>query len=436
MRRDRFDLTVSSLSTEAISTYVDGLDLMLSGNVGGELLLQRAIDLDPGFALAHGAMARALQLGARMPEAQKMAAQAVALAEGASARERGHVGAVALAVEGKADQALAAVEAHLAEFPRDGLVLSLALGVYGLIAFSGRADHHEAQRKLLDRLAPEYGEDWWFLGYWGWAHAETGDPKQALPIIARSLKINPRFAHAAHARTHAFYELGRNEEAADFLRQWLAPYSPASILHCHLNWHVALFELMDGRIADADQRYKTSIRPMVSQAAPMPTLADGASYLWRRHIYDPAARDLPWGELTALVQRSFAGTTQAFGDLHAALTEAGSGDIAGLERRAGYLEHNLAAGRLPQGRIVPDLCRAISAFARGDDATAIALLTQALPELNRVAGSHAQREVFEDTLIAACLRGGEFKRAREILQARLKRRPRALDKAWLKKTGG
>jgi hypothetical protein len=60
---------------------------------------------------------------------------------------------------------MALLREHVAEFPRDALVLSLALGVFGLLGFSGRADFHEAQLALLETLAPRWDEDWWFLTY-------------------------------------------------------------------------------------------------------------------------------------------------------------------------------------------------------------------------------------------------------------------------------
>ncbi len=46
-------------------------------------------------------------------------------------------------------------------------------------------------------------------------------------------------------------------------------------------------------------------------------------------------------------------------------------------------------------------------------------------------GSHAQREVFEDTLIDTLIRAGRTKDASHRLQARLDRRPSALDQGWL-----
>jgi hypothetical protein len=89
------------------------------------------------------------------------------------------------------------------------------------------------------------------------------------------------------------------------------------------------------------------------------------------------------------------------------------------------------SGRLPQGAVIPALCAGAAAFARADYEAAADALDAALPELARLGGSHAQREVFEDTYIAACLRAGRHDKAAERLSARLARRPSARDRGWL-----
>ncbi len=88
-------------------------------------------------------------------------------------------------------------------------------------------------------------------------------------------------------------------------------------------------------------------------------------------------------------------------------------------------------GHLPQGATVPRLCAGAAAFARGDYALAADELGAALPELARIGGSHAQREVFEDTFIAAALRAGLTDKAQARLAERLARRPSARDRRWL-----
>ena len=434
MPEDRFGLPISSGSPRALAHYVDGVDRILSANAGAEAVLAEAAALDPDFALAHVALGRNAQLYGRMDEARGHAARASAAVARASERERRHVEALALAINGESQRAMAALEAHMRDFPRDALVLSMALGVYGLVAFSGRPDHHEAQRALLEGLAPRWGEDWWFLTYLGWSHVETGDPKGGARMLERALRLNPRNAHGAHARTHARVELGEAREAIAFLEDWLRDYDPAAILHCHLNWHVALFELDLGEADRAVARYEAAMRPAVARCAPMATLADVASFLWRCGLYGVGPRPLPWDEVAAYAARWFPGAGLAFADLHAAMAEAGTCAAFDLERRIAELERRASDGRLPQGRVVPLLCRGFAAFARGEPAKAADLLAAAMPDLTRVAGSHAQREVFEDTLLAAWLCCGRMERARALLAERLARRPRARDTAWMAAT--
>ena len=433
MRQDRFGLSVTTAATEALDAYVAGIDLLLSANAGTEALLTRAVELDPSFGLAWIALARAAQLAGRFDEAKAAAARARDCAPSLSEREQRHIEAIALAVNGEAARAQETILAQLRDHPRDALPLSLLLGVYGILSFSGRPDHHEAQRALLEMLAPHWNGDWWFLGYLGWSHAETGNPQSGAALLERALSVNPRNAHGAHSRVHAHVELGESEAGAAFLRAWLPAYDRRSQLHPHLNWHLALFELELGAPERAFERYGAAIRPAAASSAPMPTLADAASFLWRCNVYGAGPRPLPWAEVAALAERAFPKTGLTFADLHAAMAAAAT-DAAALERRIAELQRRSEDGTLPQGEVVPRLCRGLGSYARGDYDEAATQLDRAMPDLTRIAGSHAQREVFEDTLIAACMQSGRHARARSLLSARLERRPSARDQAWLTQT--
>ena len=430
--KDRFDLPVTSGSVEAVELYVAAIDLLLSANPGADKLLRRATECDPDFALTHIARARLLQLQARTSEATEATARARALCGRLTARERRHVEAIALAVEGSAAQALALVRAHVAEFPRDALPLSLALGVFGLIGFSGRLDHHEEQLALLQELASHWGEDWWFLGYLGWAYIETGEVEAGTRLVERSLAGNPRNAHAAHQRAHGFFELGDAAGGADFIKAWLPEYESSGQLHCHLPWHLALFELTRGNAERAREIYLDSIRPSVAQSAPMLSLADSASFLWRWRFYGATPPlEHEWAEVAAHARRHFPRASLAFADLHAGFAEAATGDAGGLEERLAGLCRLIPDGRLPPGQVTPALCTGAAALARGDNAEAARILEAAIVELPRIGGSHAQREVFEDSLIVAYLRSQQLAKASALLRSRMARRPSARDQAWL-----
>jgi Tfp pilus assembly protein PilF len=429
---DRFGLPLTTASPQAAENYIRAVDLMLSANNGAEPLLDAALTADPEFPLAHIARARHCQVQARIPEAKHAAATARGLQGRVSARERGHIEVIALAVDGAGPQALARLETHVADYPRDALALSLALGVFGLLGFSGRVDHHEAQLALLEQLAPEWDADWWFLAYLGWARIETGDVAAGAREVERALALNPHNAYAAHARAHGYYEAGDAESGAAFIEAWLPGYDRRSQLHCHLSWHQALFELARGRPERARALYEDAIRPAVSHAPPLFNLADAASFLWRWRIYgETPPLDEAWGEVTAHAQRYFPRAGIHFADVHAALAEAVAGDGDSLAAHIAQLGELSESGHLPQGAIVPALCAGAAAFARGDYVRAAERLGAALPELARLGGSHAQREVFEDTYIAACLRAGQQDQAAERLSARLERRPSARDRDWL-----
>jgi hypothetical protein len=405
---------------------------MLTANTGTEALLDAALADDPGFALAHIARARLCQVQARIPEAKEAAARARGLAERVSAREQGAIEVIALTIDGAGPQAMARLEEHIADYPRDALALSLALGVFGLLGFSGRLDHHEAQLALLQRLAPHWGEDWWFLTYLGWARIETGDVAPGAREVERALALNPNNAYAAHARAHGYFEAGDAEAGAAFIAAWLPGYDRKSQLHCHLSWHLALFELARGQPERARALYEDAIRPAVSHAPPLFNLADAASFLWRWRIYgETPPLDEPWDEVVAHAKRHFPRGGIHFADVHAAFAEAVSGEDAALAMRIAQLGELDQAGRLPQGAVIPALCAGAAAFAQGDYDAAADTLGAALPELARLGGSHAQREVFEDTYIAACLRAGRHDKAAERLSARLARRPSARDRDWL-----
>jgi tetratricopeptide (TPR) repeat protein len=428
--QDRYGLPLSTGSQVAAARYVEAIDRLLSGNPGGEALLDDALTADDGFALAHAARARALQFRGLTTDAKQAAARARACAAGTTRRERGHVAAITAAIETGGAAALTAVREHSAEFPRDAYVLSQASGVYGLIGFSGRQDRNQEQYALLAGVADAYGDDWWFLSAYGFAHTELFRFDEGRRLIERSLAIYGRNGHAAHALAHVFYESGDTAAGTAFLTTWLPDYARAAALHCHLSWHLALFALASGQYRRAMAIYEGSIGPPVSQSQALGTLADAASLLWRWSLYGRPV-DGRWAAVQALAAGAFPNPGTPFADVHAALAYAATRDEAAMCRLLDGLRERLAAGRLPAGEVVIDLILGIDAFARGEYAETVRLIAPAADQIVRIGGSHAQRDVLEETLLVACLRAGHFERALALLSARLDRRHSVRDLFWL-----
>jgi hypothetical protein len=429
MNRDRYDLVLTTTSDRAAAHYRDGVDCMLSAWHGAEAAFDRAIAQDPGFALAHIARARLHQLNMEAGEARAMAARARELAAGATPREIGHIKIMSAVIEGKPKLAVSGAEAHLEEYPRDALVLSLLLGAFGLYAFSGRADHDAAKLAICARNATHYGEDWWFTSYLGWSHTEAGNLREGRALSERAVALRSANANAAHGLSHAMFEQGDMEAGRQFLSQWMPAHERQSFLHGHLAWHVALTALDGGDTGGALAIYEQHIKPAGRPYPPLNIFTDGASLLWRLSLAGQTGLEPHWRDMAAYGEKYFPQAGAHFADVHYALAGAMVGSDA-LEARMAQLEDREAAGRLAPGRSAIELCRGIKAFADGDNEDAIRRLEPAISELARIGGSHAQRELWEDTLIVACLRAGHGDKAARRISARLDRRPSARDKAW------
>lgn len=420
---DRYGLPLSTKSNAARDAYMAGVDCVLSAAHGDQAHLGRAVEADPEFALAHAALARARFLMADVRGARQSAARARELAPKATPREQGHIDALALAIEGKPIEALAVTRAHLAEHPRDAMVASPATGVFGLIGFSGRQGREPEQVEFLETLRPHLADDWWFQGVYAFALEECGRLDEAFDLIDRSMATNPGNAHGAHIKAHVLYEQGEDRAALAYLDGWLPSYPREGLMHCHISWHVALSALMLGDTARAWQVYQAQVHPGGAWGPALNVATDAPAFLWRAELAGHGRKPSLWNEVHAYGQKSFPKPGIAFVDVHRALASVAAGDREGIAAYVAELEQRATSGRSPAGDVVPRLANGLSAYADGDWAKAIALLQPALAETVRIGGSRAQRDLIENTLLAAYLKAGREADARKLLAAHTDRRP-------------
>jgi len=410
----------------AVECFLQGIDQFLAQDVGAEASLAQAIEADEAFALAHASLALMQQFQGAPAEARRSAAHARAYTGGISRRERQHVDVIATFVDGNPPHALALVYEHLAEFPRDAPLLLLRGFLLGR---SGRQDWQQEQFSYLTHLAPQYGEDWYFLGAFAFAHHALNRFAESYRLAERSLAQHPRCGQAAHSLAHIFYETNAHAAGVDFLGGWIADYHPRAPMHCHFAWHLALFELAMGHYARVMDVYEQHIRPAVAQTRT--SMYDAASLLWRYQLYGCADGPLPWAAVCELAAQMTAQPGMAFVDANAALALAAAGDEMAFTGLIDGLRALAARGHPTAGSVVLPLAQGIWAFARGAYDEAIRWIDPVADEIVRIGGSNAQREVFEDTVLEAYLRAGRFAQAEALLRIRLARRPSARDFFWL-----
>jgi hypothetical protein len=143
----------------------------------------------------------------------------------------------------------------------------------------------------------------------------------------------------------------------------------------------------------------------------------------------PVARDTLL-DLAGQAASWFPRCGNSFVDVHMALIAVLAGDGNTLEARIAELEARREQGKLPAGPVVPEICRAARAFAEQDYSRCAKILEPVASDVVRIGGSHAQREMIEDTLLIALMKSGEAQKARDLLDRRLHRRPSLRDARW------
>jgi tetratricopeptide (TPR) repeat protein len=415
MLTDRYGLPLATASTGACDAYVQGCDAKLTMYPGAIEAFDRAIAADPGFALAHAVRAHALLERGDAAAARESMAAAKSLGAGMSAREASHVAFFGLLVAGSAEAALAALPAHLDAWPRDAVVLGTTAFTNGLIGSSGRAGQKRMLLHLLDRLAPSYGDDWWFTAHHGMALSENGRHAAARPKIDRSLAQNPNNPWAAHARAHLCYEEGDPNAARAFLESWLPSYPRNAPLYSHLRWHQALGDLEAGDAAAASRLFREAFAPDVHSGPPRGKLNDAVSFLWRWELAGHPRDTGSWRMMHDFANRSFPRAGAAFSDMHIALALVVAGDDTALEARARQIDELTREDRYPSGPFVPAVSHGFAAFERRDFASAIDALEPLADQLERIGGSHAQLDLVRFTLLQAYLGADRPDDARRML---------------------
>jgi tetratricopeptide (TPR) repeat protein len=418
MLADRYDLPVSTASAAARDAYVEGYDLALTLYPGAVEAFDRSLAADPALAIAHAGKAQVLMREGKAAAARAALTAAKDLSAGVSARETGHIRFFDLAFSGRTDAAIDSLYAHLAEYPRDALMIASAANPNGVIGGSGRIGQKQRIAQLLDSLAPHYGDDYWFLSYHAIALSEDGRIKAARPKIERSVMLNRKNAHVAHGMAHVCYESGDPDTGREFLSSWLATYPRDGGFHGHLSWHLALFELGAGNWAAAQQLYRDAIAFDRHSGGPQQKMTDGTAFLWRSELAGHPRDTAAWRALYDYGVSALPRPGAGLADLHVILTQTVMRDDAALDARTNQMEELAREGRYPSGSYLPELSRGFVAFERGDYPAAIAALAPLARQSERIGGSRAQHDLIELTLLKAYLNADRLEEARQLLATR------------------
>jgi tetratricopeptide (TPR) repeat protein len=423
---DRYGLPVTTASPVAAASFQQGMDKLLSYGAGAAECFAAAVQADDGLAVAHAGAALVAVAQGDAATARAAVGRARETVAGATRRERQHVEALSALVGGETTRGLALVDEHVAEFPRDALLVNQAGSAIG---FAGARDREERRLAFLARLAPAYGDDWWFQSALAFTYHEVDRYEESRRLSERSLQQYPGNANASHNLAHIYFETLDTEAGAAFLADWMAGYDTRASFHCHLAWHLAMFELHQGRYARALEIFQRDILGAVN---PRLAMIDGSALLWRFRLDGRHEQPLAWRPLADLAER-VSRPGFVFGEVHAALAYAACGDDKAFARLVDGLRALDAKGHPIAGAVALPMVQGIAAFVAGDHAGALAHLEPVEGEFHRVGGSHAQWELFEETMVVCYLTLERYDDALRLVRRRLQRRASPRDLGWLER---
>ena len=415
---------VSTRNPVSLGRFEEALELSVSYRLDPLAAIQAALDEDPGFALGH-----CLRAGLTIMATDRMLAPLLTqsvealetLGRKANDRERAHAAAARTWLHGDFAGAVRKYGEILIDYPRDLLALQVAhVGDFYNGSSIMLRDRVAQVLPEWDNTVPGYG---YVLGMYAFGLEETALYSRAEDIGRRALEMNPVDAWSVHAVTHVMEMQGRLRQGIEFLTSRECDWTDNNALATHHWWHLALFHLDAGNVAQVLDFYDRRVRPSPSQI-PL-EMVDASALLWRLQLrgVDVGTR---WQALASCWEPFTEHAYYAFNDVHAVMAFVGARHfdlaqrtVAAMEQKLGGTDTNAMMTR----EVGLPLAQALVSFANASYADTVKRLLPIRTIASRFGGSHAQRDLIHLTLVEAALRSGQVKLARALVAERTQLKP-------------
>jgi len=299
------------------------------------------------------------------------------------------------------------------EFPRD--LVAVKLEQYFEFNRGNAPGMLRAALKVLDRN----DEIAYAHGMAAFAYEQCHRLEEAEREAEHALALRAKEPWAQHALAHVMLTRGRIDQGARFLETASCAWTGLnSFMLTHLWWHLALFNLSQGRgarVLEIYDRHCWGVAKHYSQDQ-----IGAVSLLARMELagIDVAGR---WEELARHLAARAHDTLQPFLTLQylyglARAGRAEAGALLAAVRRAA--EAGPAHAREVWHEVALPACEGLVAYARRDYQTAWRKLTHAQPRLIETGGSHAQRDLFEQILLDIAIKSGRDIAAQRMAELR------------------
>jgi tetratricopeptide (TPR) repeat protein len=418
---DRWGNEIQTVSEDAARLLEQATtDLVLFHNDPAETL-DAAIDADPDAPLPRIVRAE-LDLFAQTRASQQAArdrlAEVDALLAAATRREQLHAAAVDAWANGQLDIAARLFDRAVTLDPHDILALRIAHDLFFFLGDSKNIRDVVARAHYAWRESdPLFGA---LKGMYAFGLEETGEYRRAEDAARFALQADESDVWATHALAHVLEMEGRTDEGVDFLTGSSVRWED-SFFAVHNWWHLALYFVEKGELGPALALYDGSIRK--TDSSEWLDLVDAAALLWRLWLLGVDVKQRATALLDILEPR-IDDALYAFNDLHSIM-------VFSLAEREDLVRAIIAANghgdRTTNSLVLSisgaELLRGFSELALGDAPSSSERLLRARGRSAVIGGSVAQRDVIDQTLIAAAARSADDDLVRALMSERIERKP-------------
>lgn len=339
---------------------------------------------------------------------------------GGTEREKQYVKALQFLYEGEWGTAAHLLESISFHNPLDALAIKLTHGLYFMLG------HNDSMYRATRSILPFWHTDIPDYGYILACHAfsleETRQYQEAEHFGQQAIALASKNAWGFHALTHVKEMYGQSQEGMEWIEQYESEWSQCNNLRYHMYWHWALFALDREQYDTVLALYDCFIRSIKTDD--YRDISNAASLLLRLECegVDVGQR---WSELALLAGTHIGDHKLMFADAHYLMSLAFGGQlpkasefIDSLEKQV-YDFHKTRSDQLQLAHdTVLELLQGILAVAKGKHVLALERLFPIRHAIQKIGGSHAQRDVFSRLLITTALVAQRFDLAKQCLQER------------------
>jgi len=408
---DNVGYAVSTTSSEALEAYEQGVSHWLRWRGGAVEALDRAVEIDPQFALGHCTRAYVAWRMGKVEVALDAHQKAMALAdEVQEERERLHLQIVDAMKSHDHAATMHHLETLAEQYPNDRMGMRVLS-----FNFIARGDYQGGLAQASRCLAASPNDPQFLTMAAFFLEQSNTDRDRGLDLGLQSLDADPGNLYTYHAVGHNYQSRGDYTKA-------VATFERANSLERvpHNLWHLAEAQaiLGDTRIT---QDYWRSSGP------PLP-LFELIELQWRCEIVrGEPVEPLVWKQLAADGEKALAIADDLTLWMHhwIGLTFARAGETDKAQQQLTRLR-GLPAGKASGhwSTLGADLLEGEMALIRGDIDTAVGLMAPSVERLHDMGGgSREQKDIFQDVLMVLQRRLGQVDAVSALAQRRLERNP-------------